>query len=189
MSATTIEQSKVVAVPPALAAEWIAKGTARLVDVREDFEHAAERIVGSECCALSGFDESALRSRFAGQRVVFYCRSGKRAAEAAQRFQSGGDPVFCIAGGMQAWKDAGLATEVPAAAPRVDVMRQTQMVIGSFVLAGTLLGAFVSPWFLLLSGFMGAGLLFAGASGTCGMASLLGRMPWNRVSASCARAG
>jgi len=38
----------------------------------------------------------------------------------------------------------------------------------------------VSPWFFALSGFVGAGLTFAGLSGTCAMASLLAVMPWNR---------
>ena len=32
----------------------------------------------------------------------------------------------------------------------------------------------------LLSGFVGAGLMFAGISGFCGLAHLLVRMPWNR---------
>jgi len=43
-----------------------------------------------------------------------------------------------------------------------------------------LLAVAVSPWGLLLSGFVGAGLVFAGISGFCGMARLLAWMPWNR---------
>jgi hypothetical protein len=48
------------------------------------------------------------------------------------------------------------------------------------VVAGTLLGAFVHPAWLLLSGFVGAGLVFAGITNTCGLALLLARMPWNQ---------
>ena len=59
-------------------------------------------------------------------------------------------------------------------------MRQVQIAAGSLVLAGVLLGAFVAPGFYALSGFVGAGLLFAGVSGFCGMARLLAVMPWNR---------
>ena len=59
-------------------------------------------------------------------------------------------------------------------------MRQVQIVAGSLVLTGVVLGALVSPGFYALSGFVGAGLLFAGASGFCGMARLLAFMPWNR---------
>jgi hypothetical protein len=40
----------------------------------------------------------------------------------------------------------------------------------------------VSPWFLLISAFFGAGLTFAGATGTCGLALRLMEMPWNRLS-------
>jgi hypothetical protein len=43
------------------------------------------------------------------------------------------------------------------------------------------LGGLVSPWWCLLSGFVGAGLIFAGVTDTCGMAMLLARMPWNQA--------
>jgi hypothetical protein len=38
----------------------------------------------------------------------------------------------------------------------------------------------VSPWFFILSAFVGTGLLFAGLTNTCGMAMMLSKMPWNR---------
>ena len=43
------------------------------------------------------------------------------------------------------------------------------------------LGLVVAPGFLAIPAFIGSGLVFAGASGWCGMAKLLARMPWNRV--------
>jgi hypothetical protein len=49
------------------------------------------------------------------------------------------------------------------------------------VLTGIGLGLAVSPWFLALAAFFGAGLTFAGATGTCGLALLLMRLPWNAV--------
>jgi hypothetical protein len=48
-------------------------------------------------------------------------------------------------------------------------------------LAGTLLGLLVSPWFLAVPAFVGAGLMTAGVTGFCGMAHLLVRAPWNKV--------
>lgn len=48
---------------------------------------------------------------------------------------------------------------------------------------GLLLAFFISPWFALLSAFVGCGLMFAGITGWCGMAHLLAIMPWNRVAA------
>jgi hypothetical protein len=61
------------------------------------------------------------------------------------------------------------------------IMRQVQMIAGSLVLVGVVAGVLATPWALALSAFVGGGLLFAGASGWCGMAKLLGRMPWNRI--------
>ena len=65
-------------------------------------------------------------------------------------------------------------------------MRQVQIAAGSMVVLGVLLGAFVTPGFYLLSGFVGAGLVFAGVTGTCGLAQVLRMMPWNRRAASSA---
>jgi len=59
-------------------------------------------------------------------------------------------------------------------------MRQVQIAAGSLVLAGVVIAATLSPYGVLLSGFVGAGLVFAGVSGFCSMARLLAWMPWNR---------
>ena len=83
-----------------------------------------------------------------------------------------------MVGGIDAWRAAGLPT-VRMRSSGVSVMRQVQLVIGAGVAAGTALGAFVSPWFLVVPAFMGAGLVFAGATGFCGLAVLMGKLPWN----------
>lgn len=57
----------------------------------------------------------------------------------------------------------------------IPIMRQVQIVAGGLALLGAL-----APGMRWLSGLVGAGLLFAGLSGTCMMAHLLARMPWNR---------
>jgi hypothetical protein len=49
------------------------------------------------------------------------------------------------------------------------------------VLAGSVLGFFVHPYWIGLAAFVGAGLAFAGITDTCGMGMLLARMPWNQV--------
>jgi Protein of unknown function (DUF2892) len=60
------------------------------------------------------------------------------------------------------------------------IMRQVQIAAGSLVLLGIRLAVLASPWFMALSAFVGAGLIVAGITGVCGMASLLRHMPWNR---------
>lgn len=168
-------------VAPDVLERWLADGGTVLVDVREDFEHAEERIAGAEHMALTRFDAGALLARHPGARVVFHCGSGKRSAEAATRFAAAGGIPMHLTGGIDAWKHAGRATVKPSAAPRLPVMRQVQLTAGFLVTLGVVLGVVASPWFLALSAFVGCGLMFAGATGWCGMAMLLGRMPWNRA--------
>lgn len=71
-----------------------------------------------------------------------------------------------------------------APSARLSLLRQAQLVAGGMALAGFVLGTLVSPWLHALSGIVGLGLLHAGLSGTCGMALLLARLPWNRLAAT-----
>jgi hypothetical protein len=66
------------------------------------------------------------------------------------------------------------------------LMRQVQISAGGLVLLGLGLSQAVAPAWILLSWFVGAGLVFAGITGFCGMARLLALMPWNRVLSSAA---
>jgi hypothetical protein len=59
-------------------------------------------------------------------------------------------------------------------------MRQVQITAGLLVLTGVALGAVVSPAFYVLAALIGGGLTLSGVTGSCAMASLLRRMPWNR---------
>ena len=86
-------------------------------------------------------------------------------------------------GGLDAWKRAGLPVVADRRQP-LELMRQVQIVAGSMVVLGVVLGALVTPWLFLLSGFVGAGLIFAGVTGTCGLANVLRNMPWNRALAA-----
>lgn len=176
-------------VSPELLAEWMGQKNTVLVDVREDFEHAEERIKGAVLEPLSKFDPDRLRAKVGSARVVFHCRSGKRSVTAAQRYRRGDEPLFHLAGGIEAWKQAGRPVERPSAGPRIPVMRQVQITAGSLVALGVALGAFVHPGFLAIAGFVGLGLVFAGVSGWCGMAMLLGKMPWNAAPASASTPG
>ena len=182
-------QGEVRVVDAAILRGWLDRGDAVLVDVREPGEHAAERIEGSVSVPLSAFDAGAMPAP-GGRRLVLYCRSGNRSAQAGRRLLAAGfGEVHHLRGGLLAWREAGCPVEASAGGSRLpDLMRQVQMAAGSLVLLGTVLGAAVSPWFLILSGGVGAGLVYAGASGTCGMAMLLARMPWNRTGAPPAAA-
>jgi len=108
------------------------------------------------------------------------CRSGSRGKMACDRFiQAGLHNVVNIEGGTLACVDAGL----PAVRGKkvMSLERQVRIAAGSLVLVGTALGWFVHPGFLGLSAFVGAGLVFAGITDTCGMGMLLAKMPWNQA--------
>jgi rhodanese-related sulfurtransferase len=158
---------------------WLEKGEAALIDVREPDEHARERIAGARLAPLSRFDPASLVAK-PGQTLVFHCNTGNRTAQAADLLLSGaGGEAYQLAGGLQGWKRAGLPVVTNRKAP-LPIMRQVQIAAGSLVLLGILLAVLASPWFMALSAFVGAGLILAGITGFCGMASLLRHMPWNR---------
>lgn len=178
----TAEESasrRVATADPAQVRDWLQDGRAVLVDIREADEFAREHIPGARHAPLSRFDPAA----FDGERErigVFHCASGNRTAGCTDRLRlTAFREVYVLKGGLQAWRAAGLPVEVDRRAP-LPLMRQVQIAAGSLVVLGTVLGVLVSPWFLLLAGFVGAGLAFAGITGFCGMARLLAAMPWNR---------
>ena len=68
----------------------------------------------------------------------------------------------------------------------ISLERQVRIAAGLLVLLGAVLGWLVHPAFVGLSAFVGAGLVFAGVTDTCGMGMLLARMPWNQVNEGAA---
>jgi rhodanese-related sulfurtransferase len=174
--------TQLTSISPERAAELMRQGAA-LIDIREADEHARERIPGAHHHALSTLDRNN-PARPGDEVLVFHCRSGARTKANAPRLSAaaGACQAYVLDGGLDAWKRAGLPTAVDRKQP-IEIMRQVQIAAGSLALLGVLLGAFVSPYFYALSGFVGAGLMFAGISGFCGMARLLLIMPWNRRAA------
>lgn len=167
-------------IDPRTAKTWIDAGRAVLIDIREPMEHAREHIPGARLVPLSRLDQAAPTPQ-PGRCAIFHCRSGSRTQQAADRLAAlGFAEAYVLAGGLENWKAAGLPVVLDRKAP-IDLMRQVQIAAGSLVLLGVLLGLTLSPWFLAISAFVGAGLVFAGVTGFCGMARLLARMPWNRA--------
>lgn len=172
-------------IEPRDAQAMIARGDAVLIDVREPDEHARERIAGATLMPLGTLTPEKVRA-LGAKRVLIHCKSGRRGSDATARCAAlAGIDVRNVRGGIEAWRAAGLPTVVDAARPKLGVMQQTQIAIGVCVLAGTALGAFVNPWFLVIPAFMGGGLFVAGATGFCGLATILAKMPWNQVKAQC----
>lgn len=95
---------------PAVRA-MLESGEAVLVDVREDDEFAAERIVGSILSPMSDFELETWPS-FPGQKVIISCLGGVRSAAIGNKLlRSGHSWAIHLKGGLNAWKDAGFPTE------------------------------------------------------------------------------
>jgi len=162
-----------------------------LIDVRTPAEF---REVHADCARnvpLERLDPQAVLSARNGasdQPLYVICRSGSRGQQAcAQLLAAGGAQIINVEGGTLAWDAAGLP--VVRGQKAMSLERQVRIAAGSLVLLGVALGFLVHPVLFGLSAFVGAGLVFAGITDTCGMGLLLARMPWNQVpeqDAACA---
>ena len=160
----------------------LAAGRAVLVDIREADEFARAHVPGARSQPLSQFEQAHLAIA-PDTDVVFTCRTGMRTAGACDRLAArvAGD-AYVLDGGLDAWARAGLPVAQDRKAP-LELNRQVQITAGLLILLGVALGFLVAPWGFGLSAFIGAGLTFAGVSGTCGLARVLMLAPWNRKAA------
>lgn len=154
-----------------------------LIDVRTPVEFQAVHAVEARNVPLDALDPHQIMEQRQGspeQTLFIICQSGKRGEKACQKFVDAGYPqVVNVMGGTEAWAAAGLP--VVRGKQAISLERQVRIVAGFLVLLGSILGLVFSPYFLALPAFVGAGLMFAGITDTCGMAMLLAKMPWNQV--------
>jgi rhodanese-related sulfurtransferase len=102
---------EVINLTAAEVAEGLRAGRLLLVDVREPNETALERFPDAVVVPLSNFDPAEIPDP-QGKQVVFACRSGRRSITASVAAQDEGYPyTHHLAGGILAWKAAGLPTE------------------------------------------------------------------------------
>jgi len=159
----------------------------QLLDVRTPSEHAQIHVPGVHLIPLDRLDAKQLETSGGfskGKPVYILCQSGGRARQAAAKLEQSGFEKCCVVeGGTSAWAAAGLPVN-RGSSRVISLERQVRIAAGFLVLSGVLLSQFVNPAFIWLSGFIGAGLVFAGATDWCGMGMLIARMPWNQGS-SC----
>jgi rhodanese-related sulfurtransferase len=158
-----------------------AGGAGSVVDVRSGAEFTGEHIPGSRLIPLDQIGNRADEVMSTPVPRLMLCRSGKRAAaakESLEKLHVAGMSV--IDGGILAYIEAGGETVKGKAV--ISLERQVRIAAGVLVLTGVLAGSVLHPGFLIISGFVGAGLIFAGITDWCGMGLLLAKMPWNRGS-------
>jgi rhodanese-related sulfurtransferase len=155
-----------------------------LIDVRTPVEYRGVHVEFARNIPLDQLDPKSVmdqRNGSAGQPLYLICQGGTRSKMACEKFQQAGyENIVSVEGGTQACQTANLPMVHGKKAMSLE--RQVRIVAGSLVLTGVLLGWFVHPAFFGLSGFIGAGLVFAGVTDTCGMGMMLAKMPWNQCS-------
>ena len=154
-----------------------------LIDVRAPVEFQEVHSIYAKNVPLDALDPASVMEQRAGAAdapVYVICRSGSRGRQACEAFAKAGfSNVVNVDGGTQAWEQAGYP--VNRGRKVMSLERQVRIAAGSLVLAGVILSQTVHPYWLALSAFVGAGLVFAGITDTCGMGLMLAKMPWNQV--------
>ncbi|HUE71087.1 MAG TPA: rhodanese-like domain-containing protein [Pirellulaceae bacterium] len=154
-----------------------------LIDVRTPVEYREVHVGIARNVPLDQLDAGGLmqaRNGSSAEPLYVICRSGSRGQQACEKFlKAGFSNVVNIEGGTMACVEAGLP--VVRGKKAISLERQVRIAAGSLVLLGAVLGWFGHSAFIGLSAFVGAGLVFAGITDTCGMGMILARMPWNQV--------
>jgi rhodanese-related sulfurtransferase len=149
---------------------------AQLIDVRSPTEFASGHIAGAINIPMDQI-ESRIADLSSGP-IVLICQMGKRARMTANLLEPCQRQIAVLEGGTAAWLQAGLPV-VTSVKTRWSLERQVRLGAGLLVLVGATLALTIHPRWILLSAFVGMGLIFAGLTDVCPMAEILGKMPWN----------
>ncbi len=161
-----------------------APGELIIIDVRSTGEYRGERLANSINAPLQQLTAAELTSSLKPQLennapLYLLCASGMRASKAANLLATCGHAIIVIEGGLNALKNSGVPL-LQSDNKNMSLERQVRITAGLFILLGVALGFALNPAYYGLAAFVGAGLIFAGITDTCGMALVLLRMPWNR---------
>lgn len=172
----------IATISPRVLAERRGREKLELIDVRTPAEYGELHAADARNVPLDRLDAGAVSPE---GPVYVICRSGGRGKLACEKLMAAGVAnVVNVEGGTAAWEAAGLP--VVRGKKAMSLERQVRIAAGSLVLLGGILALAVHPYLVGLSIFVGAGLVFAGVTDTCGMGMMLARMPWNRGAPACA---
>jgi len=148
------------------------------VDVRSGSEFAAGHIPGAVNIPMDQI-EARLDDLTVNLPIILICQTGKRAQMTAGLLAPCERQLSVLEGGTKAWLDSGLPT-VRNVKTRWSLERQVRLGAGMIVLTAAILALAANPLWVLLCGFVGLGLTFAGLTDLCLMAVMLEKFPWNR---------
>ncbi len=150
------------------------------MDVREPSEFSRESLEDTVNMPLSRLEKEA-GGLDRGMTLYLICQTGNRARQAAGRLKRlGFERVHVVEGGLEGCKQQGAVCAITHGGVWA-MDRQVRFAAGALVLAGMALAWLLHPWFLALSFFVAAGLVYSAVTDTCGMAMVLAKMPWNKA--------
>ena len=157
----------------------------RIIDVRTPREFSNLHIQHAENIPLDRLDATSLASSPGKDGLLYFiCQSGGRSKKACDAMLAAGfKKAINVDGGTIACEAAGLP--VTQGRKAISLERQVRITAGLLVFSGVLLASFggtidIRFFGLCLAGFIGAGLIFAGITDTCGMGMVIAKMPWNQ---------
>jgi len=152
----------------------------RILDVRTGAEFETVHIPGSYNVPLDTLGEHVADLADVEHPVVLVCQSGGRASKAHEHLSAAGkDTLHILEGGIAGWQMAG-GDVVKGDTTKWAMDRQVRLVAGSLAVAGVLASVAVPKAKWVAAG-IGAGLTFSAVTNTCAMASVLGKLPYNRT--------
>ena len=169
-------------IEPRRLAELNSTGQVDVIDVRTPMEFQEVHVQNARNLPLDQLKPEQLENERNGSErmLALVCRSGSRGKQACEKLLSAGFAnVVNVEGGTLACVEAGLP--VIRGKKVLSLERQVRIAAGFLVLVGAVFSWIVHPAFAGLSAFVGAGLMFAGITDTCGMGMLIAKMPWNQV--------
>lgn len=149
------------------------------INVCTPSEYKEKHIAGVRSVPLDEIEKHL--SEFEGKKTIYvHCRSGRRGKEAIQKLSKLGvtAEMVNVEGGLMAWEEAGYSTI--SLTKRMPIIRQVFLVAGLLLLVSSLATLALNINFVYISVFISFGLIMSGATGWCGMALLLSKMPWNK---------
>lgn len=161
---------------------WLNENTVVLIDVREPLEYQIERFKHAKNIPLSTIClEDINLPKHKSKKIVIQCRSGSRSRAACEKIlkHDSSLTLYNLEGGILDWAQQGFPTTKEKQV--LPLERQVQITLGSIITFGVIMAYFVSTSWLIVPTIIGAGLINAGATGWCGLAKLVAKLPWNKI--------
>lgn len=162
-----------------------------IIDVRTPVEYAEGHLAGAVNIPLDTWSPEIVASLMQEKKKVYLmCQSGKRAMMAASQADAWGNSDFIVVeGGMNEWQAGGGVVLVEEQTPRLSLMRQVHVFVGSIVCVFSFLAYMFNIHLVFIPMLVGVGLLISGLTGFCGLAMFLAKMPWNKKDCSSCSLG